>query len=101
MGEERRTIRREKDVTGRFSYLSLKKVRTVVDELIDEYGEDARLDFELRCDPYVPGPSAAAVVSYNTPETDEEMNTRIRREKQAEQERKRQYEKLKKEFGEG
>ena len=99
MDEERRTIQREKDVTGRFSYSSLKDVKTAVEELIAEFGEDARLDLELKYMPYEHDPSASAIIAYQTLETDEEMNARIRRKRQAERVRKMQYEQLKKEFG--
>ena len=101
MSSERKKIMREIDVSSHFNYASLKAVKTAVDELIAEYGEDAVLDVELRYMPYDPDPSASVVVSYKTPETDEEMQTRIRREKNAKQERKMQYETLKKEFENG
>lgn len=91
-------IRREKNITGLLTYSSLKAVRTVIDELITEYGEDALLDVELRYMPYDPDPDASVILSYQTPETEEEKKQRIERIKKSKEERKKQYESLKKEF---
>ena len=101
MSSERKKIMREIDVSSHFNYASLKAVKTAVDELIAEHGEGAKLDLQLLYQRYDPDPIPSAILTYMSPETDEEMQTRIRREKNAKQERKMQYETLKKEFENG
>lgn len=79
--------------------LDLSKVAAYIDTLIQKYGPDATLDFRATDEYGYPD----VCVDVSRPETDEEMNMRISiRAKYEElnvEARRREYEKLKKEFG--
>ncbi|UCW44320.1 hypothetical protein [Pseudomonas phage PPAY] len=83
----------EKDVSY-LLYESLDYVKSEIEKLIGEYGEKAYLATEPDYD------STRLIVCFERPETEAEIKAREASIAQAEAYQRRQYEELKKKFGE-
>lgn len=81
-----------------FDDLTLSDVKLEIERLIEKYGDASKIDFLVRWDG-----DTNFVIDYERLETDAEYNNRQEREQDAEYrtkaERRKQYEQLKKEFG--
>lgn len=88
---ERKNKTRYKNIS--WDYTTLKKIQAEIDALIQEFGEEAKLEISEGYGGYFD-----MTVSYSTPETDEELKERLHQEDVALQYRRLQYAKLKKEF---
>ena len=80
------------------TYTSLGNAKEVIDEAIERYGKDATLEIESV--PDYGGDRIRVAVCYQRPETDAEMQERLALEEHWRDARRKQYEQLRKEFGE-
>jgi hypothetical protein len=88
------------DVCGNLNEF-LESVRAQVIELVPSGClHTARISLEKKSEPYSTYEYPALQVSWSRPETFEEMTRREEREKESAHYRRKQYEALKKEFGE-
>ena len=92
-----RLIHRSRDVTDLFD-VTLAQARQVIDDLILDHGEDARLDVDTRSYAYESSVYGAVYLRYQTPETPRERERRREREKLLLDQRREEYERLRREF---
>ena len=89
-------VNREDDIRYSLEGKSLVEGSKFLMSISSNYPKDAYIGVGLR-DNY--GEEAYVVIRYKTEETDEELAKRLAREKQSEDYRRKQFEQLKKEFG--
>lgn len=96
MASKKIMVPREEDIRYSLEGKTLKDASEFLMSIHTKYPSDAYIDVGLR-DNY--GEEAYVVVRYRSEETDEEISKRLAREALSQEYRKKQFEQLKKEFG--